>query len=669
MSTRRLLVLVPFALLCALIAAPLAVPRLAGAQSDPNDAVAPRRVVLEMGAPGEMPDAAVLAQLAALAAPDQAANKMPRTGCTVAISETVNGRVEGAPMPVCEEAEIQVTMGVTCPTSLPMHLVFVIGKHLLMEDHLDEVKRQARAVLEAIDFTPNTKVGVVSVSLQQRVEQELTDSKGRALSAIQGVRLDNVNPLTRYTDWIGKAQEMLEKARTEYAPVSPIEVILIYSTGCPQVSGGEQYCNRQIASAGKAKGLGMTVVGVCKPDVMPFGLPIGAVMGEHCRYIRQMATNGYYYDLRQAPRSATDVTALGRESLDLNLDLVRLTEVLGPGVQIVPGSLRAESPVTPTVNGNEIAWSWPDITAGTRLTATYRISPTTAVTVPLRTKDSHILLVDTLERLSDPLPVPMRDLGFEPCIGPTATPTPLPPTATPTPRPTDTPTATPLATATATTTPTPEPGMVYLPVSLQGVCLPGKQRFDVVLAIDASSSMTADSGGMTGIAAARDAAGAFLDLLALEEGDRAAILTFHATAQVVADLGANRAELDAAVAGIVTGEGTRIDRAMQAASDTLAARSGSANEAVLVLLTDGQQAGPDALVATQIALRVRTEGVRLFTVGLGAGVEEAFLIGLAGDPLRFLRAPSVDDLRTSFERIARDLPCPGGTVWPLADQR
>ena len=364
------------------------------------------------------------------AAPAQAASKEPPSACTVAITETINGALETDPLPQCETVQVDVTMAVTCPPALPLHMVFVIGRHLLMEDHLDEVKRQARSVLESIDFTPGTKVGVVSISLQQRVEQELTESKSQAASAISRIRLDRVDPLVRFTDWIGRAQQMLEKARTEYGNVSPIEVILIYTTGCPDVSGAEQYCNRQVASANKAKGLGMTVVGVCKPDVMPFGFPIGFIMGEHCRWVRQFATNGYYYDLRQAPSSAADVTELGRESIGLGLEMVRLREVLSPGSEVVPGSLSGSAPITPTFQDGEMTWEWPDIQAGSVLTASWTLSPTLAGTQPVRTEDSHVQLIDDFGRWAEPAPVPLRDLDFEICVGPTATPTPVPPTAT-----------------------------------------------------------------------------------------------------------------------------------------------------------------------------------------------------------------------------------------------
>jgi Mg-chelatase subunit ChlD len=508
---------------------------------------------------------------------------------------------------------------------------------------------------------------VVSVSLQQRVEQELTESKSQAASAISRIRLDRVDPLARYTDWIGKAQQLLEKARTDYGNVSPIEVIVVYSTGCPDVQGADQYCNRQVASAGKAKGLGMTVVGVCKKDVRPFGFPIGFVMGDHCRWLRQIGSNGFYYDLRQAPSSAKDISELGRESFDLGLDLVQLTEVLPPGVEVVPGSLSGSASITPTQRDGQLRWEWPDVQAGSELTATWTLSPTVAGLQAVRGDDSRVQLVDNFGRWSEPAAVPERELEFEICVGPTATPTPVPPTVTPSPTATSTPTATPLATATDLPTPTPEPGVAYLPAVLKSVCLPGQKRFDVVLAIDASSSMTQGAQGQRGIDAARQAAGAFLDLLALDAGDRAAILSFNATARFEIGLSTDRVALDDAIVGITPAEGTRIDLALSVVLDELLSpRAVSENEQVVVVLTDGLQAGDGADVARRLASVMRAEGMRLFTVGLGPAVDDAFLRDLAGDPARYLKAPSTADLRAAFETIARDLPCPGGAIWSLA---
>jgi Mg-chelatase subunit ChlD len=637
--------------------APLALFRVVGASPDDATSVADGNADAAFGLDG------VLEQ-------QQGPSRQPASACSAVITETVAGSLEGAPLPLCEPAEVQVTIGVTCPTTLPLHLVFVIGRHLLMEDHLDDVKRSARNVLDAIDFTPGTKVGVVSVSLQQRVEQELTESKGSAMSAIQRVRLDRVDPLSRYTDWIGQAQTMLERARidSDGAAVSPIEVILVYSTGCPNVSGGEAYCNRQVASASKAKGIGITVVGVCEPNAQPFGLPLPpGVMGEHCRWLRQIASQGSYYDLRQASRAAVAVTKLGQTSAGLGLDLVRLDKWLGVGLHPVAGSLDGSPVVTPTMANQALSWSWADPAAGTALTATYQVTATSEGTFALRDpgQPNTVTMVDALGRPVVPLALPPRDVIFEPCVPPTATPT---ATLEPTPSVTASPAAsrTPPAPPPATLMPTPAPDAhsAYLPLVVRAACRKADRPLDVVIVVDASSSMAAVADGHSGIVAARDAAKDFLALLDLAGTDRAAIIAFNQEARVMADLGSGSEDLGGALDAITTAEGTRIDRALNATRVELDRGGRSGATSVVILLTDGRPAPEhvDATLAAGEALSVAA-GPLLFVLLLGAEVDASLMAQLSGDPDRVLHAPTPDDLRRVFHDVARELPCPGGAPW------
>ncbi len=106
----------------------------------------------------------------------------------------------------------------------------------------------------------------------------------------------------------------------------------------------------------------------------------------------------------------------------------------------------------------------------------------------------------------------------------TATPTSgMTPTSTPPPTASMTPTGTPTPTA----TPTPSPWPLYLPLCLREECVPGTQRMDVALVIDASSTMLEQTRGhRTKLGAAVEAVGGFLDNLALPL-DQAAIVEFN----------------------------------------------------------------------------------------------------------------------------------------------
>ena len=48
----------------------------------------------------------------------------------------------------------------------------------------------------------------MSLSVQSRTEQELTSDKGKVLSAINSIRLDQVNPTARYYDWLADAEDL-----------------------------------------------------------------------------------------------------------------------------------------------------------------------------------------------------------------------------------------------------------------------------------------------------------------------------------------------------------------------------------------------------------------------------------------------------------------------------
>jgi len=607
--------------------------------------------------------AASLALLAAL--PDRPAraqaSKMP-SGCSVAITESAH-----SPLPACEAGAVTVTMGVTCPPVLPFHMVFVVARHLLMEDHLSDVKRAARDAANMVEFTGGTQGGVISLSVQERVEQDMTDNRGSVVAAIGRVQLDNVNPTATYYDWLGRAGRMLEEAR-EDAPAPPLEAVVLYSTGCP--TGFESYCNRQAAAANQLKGDGITVIGVCNPNARPFGIPLP---GNHCRHIQQIASDGFYYDLGRAAQVGKALVEIQETGRGVKAKKVQLTEMLAGNLALVPGS----GLPAPVVEASKLTFAWEDVAPGTTVTATYRVRPGAPGRSALRTADSEAVVVDTLGRVSAPVTVPLRAVEVVPCAVDTPTPTATP---TETPRPTDTPTAPPTATrtpadpptptpspipATPTATPrptataTPEPGVAYLPLALRFVCKPAERHSDVVLAIDASTSMGESLGPSTKLEAAREAARRFVEVMSLgPAADQAAIVAFNAEATVALPLTGDRAALGRAIDGVATALGTRIDHAIARAAEELASpRARPGNQAVLVLLTDGRPDGGTLEATLAAADAAKGRGVIIFTVGLGDGVDADFMRRLATRPDGYLQAPDGAALRAIYEGLAAALPC------------
>jgi len=269
------------------------------------------------------------------------------------------------------------------------------------------------------------------------------------------------------------------------------------------------------------------------------------------------------------------------------------------------------------------------------------------------------------------------ELVPSPTPPPTDTPT---PTSTETPVPTDTPTptstprasatATPSATPTATNTPSPtaEPRPIYMPLALHERCDPTQQRIDVALVIDASTSMNEPTRlGRPKIAAALEAARAFLDLLSLEgpSSDQAAIVAFNAQAQLLAPLTNDRAALEAALDAITLAQQTRLDLAVAAGAEALAdgTRRRSTNQQVLVLLTDGRANPVPVEAAVEQAALAKAADITLFTIGLGEDLDAEGLAAMASTPSGFLRAPDAEDLAEAYGEVARSIPCPASAWW------
>lgn len=255
------------------------------------------------------------------------------------------------------------------------------------------------------------------------------------------------------------------------------------------------------------------------------------------------------------------------------------------------------------------------------------------------------------------------DLGdVEALCAPPARPSPTP-RDTPSPQPSATapPTQeTPSSTRTATSSPTPIP--LYLPLALrEEPCLEAR-RAAVALVIDTSSSMLekARSGG-TKLAAAVEAAGGFIDLLALPQ-DQAAVVGFDSTV-VVHDLTSDPATLHAQLASLSSHSGTMIHLGVTAShTELMSQRRRPENYPAMVVLTDGRATnGPEpAIRAADIA---KADGVYIFTIGLGDNIDREQLLAMASEPSAYFEVASAESLSDVYAAIAVDLPCPAEEYW------
>jgi hypothetical protein len=305
----------------------------------------------------------------------------------------------------------------------------------------------------------------------------------------------------------------------------------------------------------------------------------------------------------------------------------------------------------------------------------FRVAETTGGLVTARTWAACIVAqndwandVLTLNRPRLPTPTVTATDGPPP----TETPSPTA-TATPEATWTNSPTAAPTGTTSSSPTPTPTPtstrppSPVYLPLALRERCIPGKQRLDVALVIDASTTMRDDrtATGRTKLEAATEAARALVDTLALPL-DQAAVVTFSSDATLLVGLTGRRSEIEAALDRIAVGRQTRIDRGIAVAHEELTGprrRPGSA--AVMVVLTDGLANPEPASTAVARAGEAKGDGITIFTIGLGrdADLDVGALEQMASRREYGYRAPDGEDLLAIYGAIAVEIPCPAERYW------
>jgi Ca-activated chloride channel family protein len=202
--------------------------------------------------------------------------------------------------------------------------------------------------------------------------------------------------------------------------------------------------------------------------------------------------------------------------------------------------------------------------------------------------------------------------------------------------------------------------------------LPSSGR-DLLLAVDVSGSMDYRDMHWQGETVSRLTLVQQLlgEFIAGRNGDRIGLILFGSQAYLQAPLTFDRHSvrnwLEEAVVGIA-GKNTAIGDAIGLAVKRL--RQRPAENRVLILVTDGANTGGEVapLTAAQLAA---SEGVTLYTIGIGADAEQAGAIGLYGlnpgldldEPLlrelarltggQYFRARSQDELRAIAEALDR----------------
>jgi Mg-chelatase subunit ChlD/DNA-binding beta-propeller fold protein YncE len=190
---------------------------------------------------------------------------------------------------------------------------------------------------------------------------------------------------------------------------------------------------------------------------------------------------------------------------------------------------------------------------------------------------------------------------------------------------------------------------VTVALSLDIRCPPGSQaRADIVLVLDRSNSMAGSKLEDAKAAAAEFVAG--LDLTR----HRVAVVSFSDVVALDQALTDNAADIRAAIADVKAHGGTDIDAALDRAARHLAEAGRPGALGVVLLLTDGEPSGQGQpyVDPARGGARLRASGAQVYTIGLGANVDEALLVAVAGARERYFFAPTESELASIYRQLS-----------------
>lgn len=360
--------------------------------------------------------------------------------------------------------------------------------------------------------------------------------------------------------------------------------------------------------------------------------------------------------------SATDLDAIyqriGSRVLPVLPSNLLLDDIMGADIQFIPGSAAPPAAEQP----NSLHWSVADL-PDEGLTLTYAILPGRPGLLPTNLKAVVSYDAPHGVRHTFELPIPVIDV-LTPAPTPTVTTEPSSAATVTVPT---TPSGTASPTPTATQSPTVEIGEplpLFLPVLVVETCPPRDHFIDVVVVLDASTSMLQPvASGQNKLDVARESVRTFLQGLRLRQGgDRAAIVTFNASAETLQGLTFDRLLLESALTRVVVRPQSRLERGIAMANARLLAGPRDRSQAI-VLLTDGKVNPSLPETAIAAANTSRAAGVDVFVVGFGPDLEEVNLRAIAHVPDRYLPVPDPVKLVEAFRQLSRSVPCSSSAYW------
>ena len=511
------------------------------------------------------------------------------------------------------------------------------------EQPITDAKNAAKEFVGRMDLTRD-QVGVVAFDSSARKAHDLSNNAGTVRTAIDGL---SAGGGTDIAAGIRAAQAELSSSRHNAANAP---VIVLLSDG-----KSDEAAARSAAEEAKRAGTRIFTIG------------LGAGVNPATMQAIASSPSDYYYAATGAELAAIYEQVAGAIQGRPGTNIT-ITDVLGPGMTLVPNSFTG-SPA-PTVSGNTLTWKVASLGFETK-TWSYRVkAPSTPGTYPVNSS-AQVTYTDSNGNPGETVcPSPQITVVAGPITAtltstPTASPT---PTATPTgppPRPPCSVTCD--KSAVPSTVRTEEEVTVIISLTgSDGACVTHKNT-DVMLVIDKSGSMDDDTqagGPPQPITDAKNAAKEFVGRMDLTR-DQVGVVAFDSSARKAHDLSNNAGTVRTAIDGLSAGGGTDIAAGIRAAQAELSSsRHNAANAPVIVLLSDGKS---DEAAARSAAEEAKRAGTRIFTIGLGAGVNPATMQAIASSPSDYYYAATGAELAAIYEQVAGAIQGRPGTNITITD--
>lgn len=557
----------------------------------------------------------------------------------------------------CETGQVTVTLQPSCPGKR-IHIVYIIDE--VYKVGYSEPRDRFSALRTSVDRlelrkNPHINVGVVWMqggSANKRLD--FTNDTTQIISRLDPPVISRYEASPQCFDCgFREANRMLDREAKDYPGEEIDEIVLLAPLGV-YTAGAASGVTR---GASQSKARPATVISTC-------------FAWTHCDLVLRRAASQprLYLAYGEGNRLAALLGDVVRESKMTFLRKATLFEKLPPELEVVPDSFNHDPTDVDPATG-VMRWELAD-PYDDAFTLTYRVRPLSLGTFPVGVDgESRVELTDSVYReVVESIPAGSITVS-EPCLDP---PTPTS-TTTPTSTSTNTPTDVPAPTDTPPPTATAVPSPIYLPIAVSERCRPDAIKADVVLVLDASTSMLETTrSGRTKLEAAKEAVRAFLDGLDLEvdargKADQAAIVVFNGTAELIVPLGRDRTSLEVGLAGIEVALTTRLDLGIERGAEALAGPERDVrNTAVMIVLTDGRANPIPVEVAAERAEAAKAGGVRIYTVGLGDEVEVDALRAIASESRMYRGAPDGDDLSAIYGEVTEEIACGDDPFWPSA---